>query len=87
VPATSTETTLDELARAKLAKVLGPERGAASLASALESTGLSSIETPEQLYAVSLALTAMGGITGAVGAMLGVAAIMRGATGRPPDTR
>lgn len=77
---------LDELARSKLVKVLGPERGPRVLGIALAGLSLASIATPDDLYAVSERLVAMGGMEAAVGALLGVAAVIRGAAGpRTPD--
>jgi hypothetical protein len=75
---------LAELARSKLAKVLGPERGARVLESTLADLALPSIATPDQLYALSERLVAMGGMEAAVGALLGVAAVIRGAAGPKP---
>lgn len=70
---------LDELARSKLVKVLGPERGARVFESTLAGLALPSIATPDHLYALSEKLVAMGGMEAAVGALLGVAAVIRGA--------
>jgi hypothetical protein len=74
---------LGELARAKLVKVLGPERGERVFRETLDELALDELATPDQLYAFSERLGTLGGIEAAVGALLGVAAVVRGAAGRP----
>jgi len=71
-----------ELARAKLVKVLGPARGERLFRETLLAMALDDLTSPDQLYAFSERLVSMGGIEAAVGALLGVAAVVRGAAGR-----
>ncbi len=78
----SSEVALSELARAKLVKVLGPERGRRVYDDTLRAMSVEAIATPDLLYAFSEHLAAMGGIEAAVGALLGVAAVIRGADGK-----
>lgn len=82
-PSASSEGSLSELARAKLVKVLGPERGRRVYEDTLRALSLEAISSPDLLYAFSEHLVAKGGIEAAVGALLGVAAVIRGADGKP----
>lgn len=75
-------TELQRLAFAKMANVLGPERARTLLERQLEDLKLE-LRTPQDLMRLSEAMTQLGGIEGAVGAMLGVAAVLRGATSSP----
>lgn len=68
-----------EVARAKLVRVFGDDRGQALLDKAVTQAGLKTISTPDELLAVARALESYGGIEGAVGAMLSVSALMMGA--------
>ena len=77
---------LEELARSKLVKVLGPDRGQRVYGETLRELELAGIDSPDALYAFGEYLTRQGGIEAAVGAMLGVAAVVRGATGRTRET-
>jgi len=79
-----TRPTLEALARTKLSRVLGPEPGARVFAEVLAAARLSRIATPDDLYAFSEALSGRGGFEAAVGAMLGVTAVLRGASARAP---
>lgn len=76
-PDTSSE--LRELALQKTAAVLGRERAERLIERLLQQHGLE-LRTVDDLLALSVAMTALGGFEGAVGAMLGVAAIMRGSS-------
>ena len=49
----------------------------------LAELGIESIDSPDVLHAFGEHLATLGGIEAAVGAMLGVAAVVRGAAGRP----
>jgi hypothetical protein len=73
---------LGDLARGKLVRILGPEQGERVFAETLVAMQLESLESADQLYAFSERLVARGGMEAAVGALLGVAAVMRGAAGR-----
>ncbi|HLL23623.1 MAG TPA: hypothetical protein VK427_15905 [Kofleriaceae bacterium] len=86
MPATSSsrEGPLEDLARAKLVKVLGPDRGHKVYCATLREMGLASIDSADTLHAFGEHLIRRGGIEAAVGAMLGVSAVVRGAAGRPP---
>lgn len=78
----ASEGALSELARAKLVKVLGPERGRRVYEDTLRALSLEAIDSPDRLYAFSEHLVTRGGIEAAVGALLGVAAVIRGADGK-----
>ena len=77
------ESPFTELARAKLVKVLGPEQGTRVFEDTLEQMGVADLATPDELYAFSQLLVSLGGMEAAVGALLGVAAVVRGAAGKP----
>ncbi len=79
-----TRPALEALARSKLSRVLGPELGARVFAEVLAAARLPGIATPDDLYAFSEALSGRGGFEAAVGAMLGVTAVLRGAAARAP---
>lgn len=69
---------LRRFAQEKMTAVLGVDRARALLQQLVDEKGMP-LDTPQDLYAFSEALCAMKGFEGAVGAMLGVAAVMRGA--------
>ena len=69
---------IHSLALAKMSAVLGPERADRLLRSILHDLGIE-LRTPQDLFRFSEDLSRHGGFEGAVGAMLGVAAVMRGA--------
>ncbi len=69
---------LHGLAFTKMANVLGEERARILLERHLAELGIE-LRTPQDLLRLSESLTQMGGIEAAVGAMLGVAAVLRGA--------
>lgn len=71
---------LSELARGKLARVLGAERGERLYCETLRALAAEQIDSPDLLYAFGQQLVKRGGIEAAVGAMLGVAAVVRGAS-------
>lgn len=66
------------LAFEKMAAVLGADRARQLLQRILEELGIE-LRTPQDLFRFSEALSRLGGFEGAVGAMLGVTAVMRGA--------
>lgn len=72
---------LGELALSKLTRVLGEARGRRVYDETLSDAGLADIETADDLYRFGEALAKRQGFESAVGAMLGVAAVLRGATG------
>ena len=63
-------------------KVLGPDRGTRVYAETLADMKLEQLSTADELYAFSERLAVLGGIEAAVGALLGVAAVVRGAAGK-----
>lgn len=79
------EPPLSELALDKLTRVLGDEKGRRVYGAVLLEAGLREIRTANDLYLFSERLSRHGGFEAAVGGMLGVAAVLRGASAhRPP---
>lgn len=74
----------DELARTKLTKVLGPAEGESVMRTALAESGLTSLESVDDLHRFSQAVIGRGGFAAAVGAMLALMATLRGAS--PPSS-
>lgn len=74
---TATPPSLDEVAIAKLAKVLGPSRAAEELSSALREVGLDAIGSVEDLELVASVLQRRDGFVATVGALLAVETAMR----------
>lgn len=74
---------LRELALEKLTRVLGAARGRRVYDDVLAEAGLTEVRTPDDLYALSECLSRLGGFEAAVGGLLGVAAVLRGASARP----
>ena len=70
---------LREFAFTKIANVLGPDRARALLRRLVDDPG-HELRTPNDLLRLSERMAQLGGFEGAVGAMLGVAAVVRGAT-------
>lgn len=70
-----------ELARDKLVRVLGKEQGTRVFDDTLRTLGASSIDTADQLYAFGETVSERAGFEAAVGRLLSVAAVMRGAAG------
>lgn len=77
-------TELHQLAVQKAAAVLGAERARRLIERLMRQLGIG-LDTPSELLLLSEAMSQLGGFEGAVGAMLGVAAIMRGAAPIPRD--
>ncbi|MFO0610766.1 MAG: hypothetical protein U0324_46825 [Polyangiales bacterium] len=73
---------LHELTLGKLTRVLGEQRGRALYRDVLSEAGLREVRTPDDLYVFSEHLSKRGGFEAALGALLGVAAVMRGASAR-----
>lgn len=76
---------LRQLALTKMSNVLGAERARMLMERLLRELAIE-LETPDDLAHFAEALSRQGGFEGAVGAMLGVTAVMRGASGRPRET-
>jgi len=74
------ERTFSELALDKLTRVLGVQPAQRVFAETLAGSGLTAISSADDLYAFGELLSAKGGFEAAVGAMLTVAAVMRGAS-------
>jgi hypothetical protein len=71
---------LDELALGKLTRVLGESGGQRVFDETLADVGLTKIGSANDLYVFAGALTRRSGFEGAVGGLLSVAAVMRGAS-------
>jgi hypothetical protein len=71
---------LRDLALEKLTRVFGGRKAPGLYAEVLAEAGLAEIHTPDELCAFSERLSHRGGFEGAVGGMLGVAAVLRGAS-------
>lgn len=80
--ASNTAQTFDGLARDKLVRVLGRATGERVFAETLQHLRRTQIDTADDLYAFGEELTNRGGFEAAVGRLLSVAAVMRGARGR-----
>jgi hypothetical protein len=74
---------LSALALAKLSRVLGPERGGRVFAETLAAARMTTLSTADDLYAFAEHLSRRGGIEAAVGGLLSVAAVIRGAAHTP----
>jgi hypothetical protein len=72
------------LALEKLSKVLGESKARETMESALQKTGLPTLRSADDLYHFAQELTAMPGFARAIGGMLSLQAVMRGAH---PDQR
>ncbi|MDQ3365296.1 MAG: hypothetical protein M3680_07710 [Myxococcota bacterium] len=73
---------LTELARSKLIKILGAEQGERVFFATLLTMQRDELTTADDLYEFAELLSAKGGIEAAVGALLGMAAVVRGASGK-----
>jgi hypothetical protein len=69
---------LQQLAFTKTERVLGRDRARTLVDRLLRENGIE-LRTADDLLVLSEAMTALGGMEAAVGAMLGVAAVLRGA--------
>lgn len=74
---------LGDYALAKLVRVLGEPLGLRAFEAALAAAGLREIRSADDLYAFSEQLSRRGGYEAAVGGLLGVAAVLRGASAPP----
>ncbi len=81
-PATApaAEEDLSELALSKLTRILGPQRGPRVHREVLAVMGLRELRTPDDLHLFAKHVTDRGGMDGAVGGLLSVAAVIRGAS-------
>jgi hypothetical protein len=70
-----------DIALQKLIHIFGEAKAQALLERAMAAAGVKAIDRPDDLLRVARALEVMGGIVGAVGAMLSVSAVMLGAKG------
>ena len=70
---------LDVLALAKLRRILGDEKGAACHREAMASLEVGELATPQDLLDFGRALERRGGMAAAVGTLLIVQAVLRGA--------
>lgn len=70
---------LRRFALMKMSNILGPERARVLLDRLLTELDVK-LETPQELLLLSERMSQLGGFETAVGAMLGVAAVLRGAT-------
>ena len=71
----------DELALVKLANILGRPAAVRVMREVLAELRLGGLTSADELYRFSQALSSRDGFVGAVGAMLSVTALMRGARG------
>ena len=71
-----------ELAQQRLVRVLGPDDGRRVYERTLATLGKPALDTPEDLFEFAQLLSQGAGVEAAVGAMLGVDAVLRGATDR-----
>jgi len=67
------------LALEKLSKVLGDAKARETMESALQKSGLPALRSADDLYRFAQELTAMPGFARAIGGMLSLQAVMRGA--------
>lgn len=74
-----TQGDLHRLALDKMSAVLGKERARQLMQQMLAKLGIE-LRTPQDLFQLSEEMSRLGGFEGAVGAMLGVAAVIRGAS-------
>jgi hypothetical protein len=77
------QTACAEFALEKLTRVIGRDRARRVYAEVLVSACLSDLRTADDLYAFGQQLSMRGGFEAAVGGLLGVAAVLRGASGAP----
>ena len=79
-------TELRRFALSKMANILGPDRARPLLDRLLDELAIE-LRTPQELLQLSERMSQLGGFEAAVGAMLGVAAVLRGATPGARDAR
>lgn len=69
----------NDLARAKLDKVLGPAEGESLWDDAMQTLGQTSLDSADDLYRFGTEVNLRGGIHAALGSMLCLTAVLRGA--------
>lgn len=70
------------IALEKLTRVFGTERAQAIYGAMLAEAGLADLRSPDDLFAFAAQLSRRGGIEAAVGGLLSVASVLRGAGAR-----
>ena len=75
-------TPFQELARARLSRVVGAPRASELVERVLAEMKMERLETADDLFHFGKTLEGYGGIEAAVGALLSVQALIRGASGR-----
>ena len=78
-PDSTTDQDLDEVALEKLRRVLGQEPGDRLFAEVLTEMQLDRLQTPQQLYAFGEIIARRPGFEAAVGRLIAIAAVVRGA--------
>lgn len=78
-PETSAEEDLSRVALERLARVLGAERAARLFPEVLSEASLSGIQTAQDLYTFGETLARRSGYEAAIGRLISIAAIVRGA--------
>jgi hypothetical protein len=73
---------LEQLAMERLVRVLGAPAARRTYEAALSEAGVEKLSTPDDLYAFAAVLSKRPGFEGAIGGLLCVAAVLRGATRR-----
>ncbi len=71
-----------DMALEKLTRVFGPEKGRAIYLAALADAELTDLHSADDLFAFAAVLSRRGGMEGAVGGLLSVASVLRGAGAR-----
>ena len=82
--ATSEGPPLERFAFEKLTRVLGATHGRGVFDETLAAAGLTAIRTPDDLYAFGARLSKRSGFEAAIGSLLTVAAVLRGASRHAP---
>jgi hypothetical protein len=70
----------EDAVRAKLGRILGPEKAAHLLAELLREQNLATVSTADEVMRIAHGLQARGGLLGAIGTSLAVHAELHGAT-------
>lgn len=83
IAAAASRSELEEIALTKLTRVLGQETGRRVFDETLAKAGIKAIQTPDELFVFAQMLSKSKGFEGAVGGLLSVTAVMRGAVERP----
>lgn len=78
----ASEEDMEAMALSRLSRVVGGETARRVFAETLQAIGLAKLVTPDDLYLFAGVLSNRGGFEGAVGGLLAVTAVMRGAAGK-----